>query len=134
MTAGDKAINYISMFIGGAVGLAVGLVIYRRTMARAAELAREEGLDSAALSVEEGLGGYEDERTRPSWIPRMRRCSCQTTIFRCGTGQMTRADIMMTMMKTLVMSRVTRGGIRQTQKVMVRGGPEPWVSCIKLEQ
>lgn len=69
MTAGDKAINYISMFIGGAVGLAVGLVIYRRTMARAAELAREEGLDSAALSVEEGLGGYEDERDSPLMDP-----------------------------------------------------------------
>ncbi|KAF5004731.1 hypothetical protein FDECE_8775 [Fusarium decemcellulare] len=60
MTAGDKAINYLSMVIGGAVGLIVGLIIYRRTMARAAELARQEGLDPSALSVEEGEAGYAD--------------------------------------------------------------------------
>lgn len=42
MSAGDKAINYISMFLGGIVGLAVGWLIYHRTMARAAELAIEE--------------------------------------------------------------------------------------------
>jgi hypothetical protein len=58
MTAGDKAVNYIGMAVGGAVGLAVGLAIYRRTMARAAELAREEGQDIGA--AEQGDGGYDD--------------------------------------------------------------------------
>ncbi|KAK2601727.1 Tlg2-vesicle protein [Conoideocrella luteorostrata] len=58
MSAGDKAINYIGMAVGGIIGFAVGLAIYRRTMARAAELARQEGgeLDEA----EEGQGGYDD--------------------------------------------------------------------------
>ncbi|KAM0283610.1 hypothetical protein ACHAQH_002388 [Verticillium albo-atrum] len=41
MTAGDKAINYTSMALGGVVGLSVGWLIYHRTMARAAELALE---------------------------------------------------------------------------------------------
>ncbi|KAK5663454.1 hypothetical protein OQA88_3883 [Cercophora sp. LCS_1] len=45
MTAGDKAINYASMVFGGTLGFVVGLVIYRRTMARAAELAAAEGLE-----------------------------------------------------------------------------------------
>lgn len=44
MSAGDRAINYISMIVFGIMGTAVGIIIYRRTMARAAELAREEGL------------------------------------------------------------------------------------------
>lgn len=61
MTAGDKAINYIGMAVGGAIGLAVGLAIYRRTMARAAELAREEGRDIDA--AEQGDGGYDDTDT-----------------------------------------------------------------------
>lgn len=56
MTAGDKAINYLSMAVGGVVGIAVGLAIYRRTMARAAELQREE----AGAAAEEGDAGYED--------------------------------------------------------------------------
>ncbi|KAK7417187.1 Tlg2-vesicle protein [Neonectria magnoliae] len=57
MSAGDKAINYLSMAIGGAVGLTVGLIIYRRTMARAAELAR---IDAHGTAAEEGDAGYED--------------------------------------------------------------------------
>ncbi|KAK7408959.1 Tlg2-vesicle protein [Neonectria punicea] len=57
MSAGDKAINYLSMAIGGAVGLTVGLIIYRRTMARAAELAR---IDAHGAAAEEGDAGYED--------------------------------------------------------------------------
>ncbi|KAK4215973.1 hypothetical protein QBC37DRAFT_105393 [Rhypophila decipiens] len=44
MSAGDKAINYISMILFGILGTAVGFIIYKRTMSRAAELAREEGL------------------------------------------------------------------------------------------
>lgn len=53
----DKIVNYTGMFIGGAIGAAAGFIIYRRTMARAAELAREEATINAA---EEGIGGYED--------------------------------------------------------------------------
>ncbi|KAJ4268381.1 Tlg2-vesicle protein [Fusarium torreyae] len=60
MSAGSKAINYLSMILGGAVGLIVGLIIYRRTMARAEELARQEGLDPNGLSAEEGEAGYAD--------------------------------------------------------------------------
>ncbi|KAM0252309.1 hypothetical protein ACHAQJ_007802 [Trichoderma viride] len=57
MSLRDKVINYTSMIIGGAVGAAAGIIIYRRTMARAEELAREEVIINAA---EEGEGGYED--------------------------------------------------------------------------
>lgn len=59
MTAGDKAVNYLGMFLGGAVGIAVGLVIYRRTAARAAQLAREDdpGPEPAAERAE---AGYHD--------------------------------------------------------------------------
>ncbi|KAL6908459.1 hypothetical protein GGI43DRAFT_144428 [Trichoderma evansii] len=57
MTTHDKMINYASMIIGGAIGAAAGIIIYRRTMARAAELARDEAGINAA---EEGEGGYED--------------------------------------------------------------------------
>ncbi len=65
MSGGDRAINYASMFIGGAVGMTVGLVIYRRTMARAAELAAEEGFDGEDGDIipedEEGIDGeYAD--------------------------------------------------------------------------
>ena len=57
MTAGDKAINYISILLGSAVGLVVGLVIYRRTMARAAEIARDE---ATTLSAEQGESMFID--------------------------------------------------------------------------
>ncbi|KAF7544201.1 hypothetical protein G7Z17_g10156 [Cylindrodendrum hubeiense] len=60
MSVGDKVINYISMAVGGAVGLTVGLIIYRRTMARAAELAR---IDARGAAAEEGDAGYEDSET-----------------------------------------------------------------------
>ncbi|KAK0765925.1 hypothetical protein N5P37_001866 [Trichoderma harzianum] len=53
----DKIVNYTGMIIGGAIGAAAGFIIYRRTMARAEELAREEATINAA---EEGIGGYED--------------------------------------------------------------------------
>ncbi|EAA29182.3 hypothetical protein GE21DRAFT_1588 [Neurospora crassa] len=45
MTTRDRAINYISMLLFGAVGAAVGYLIWKRTMSRADELAHEEGLD-----------------------------------------------------------------------------------------
>lgn len=60
MSGRDRAINYISMILFGIVGTAVGIIIYRRTMARAADIAREEGLpvggdplgDAAAATAE----------------------------------------------------------------------------------
>ncbi|KAL6868393.1 hypothetical protein J3F83DRAFT_736908 [Trichoderma novae-zelandiae] len=58
MSLRDKIVNYTSMIIGGAIGAAAGIIIYRRTMARAEELAREEATILAA--AEEGAGGYED--------------------------------------------------------------------------
>ncbi|KAF3762428.1 hypothetical protein M406DRAFT_239911, partial [Cryphonectria parasitica EP155] len=42
MGFGDRLVNYLSMLIGAGVGIGVGYVIYRRTMARAEQLAREE--------------------------------------------------------------------------------------------
>ncbi|KAL2256126.1 hypothetical protein VTK26DRAFT_2144 [Humicola hyalothermophila] len=69
MSGADRAINYVSMVLFGLVGFGVGLFIYRRTMARAEELAREEGLeagdallDGDVSGQEEGvLGGYDDD-------------------------------------------------------------------------
>jgi hypothetical protein len=60
MSAGDKAINYLSMLIGGVVGLVVSVLIYNRTMARAAEIALEqaatgEGDGADYADVEAGL-------------------------------------------------------------------------------
>lgn len=52
MSFGARMVNYLSMAAGGAVGLAVGWVIYQRTMARAAELARE------ANAAEEGRSPF----------------------------------------------------------------------------
>lgn len=59
MTAGAKAVNYISMILGGLVGLAVGLFVYRRTMARAKELAREEAAENGGVIDPEGETDYE---------------------------------------------------------------------------
>ncbi|PKS12033.1 hypothetical protein jhhlp_001329 [Lomentospora prolificans] len=60
MSAGTKAVNYLSMILGGLIGLTVGWLIYRRTMARAAELAleaaEEEGLAGSPSSPR--LGGH----------------------------------------------------------------------------
>lgn len=42
MSAGDKAINYISVMVSGLIGIVVGIFVYRRTMARAEEIVREE--------------------------------------------------------------------------------------------
>jgi uncharacterized membrane protein YdjX (TVP38/TMEM64 family) len=70
MTGWDRAINYISMVVFGLLGFAVGLFIYRRTMARAAELAHDSGLeDGDALldgvgDVEEGVLGDDLENGR----------------------------------------------------------------------
>lgn len=70
MGFGDKLVNYLSMGVGGLVGAGVGYFIYRRTMARAAELAREEaetgrpfeeGRTRTDYADEDGAGG-EDAR------------------------------------------------------------------------
>ncbi|KAK3695364.1 hypothetical protein B0T22DRAFT_103422 [Podospora appendiculata] len=77
MSTGDRVVNYLSMFVGGAVGIGVGLLIYRRTMARAAELAREEGEGDLFESVgggEDGAGDseYESAEERRSSAQLMR--------------------------------------------------------------
>lgn len=55
MTTRDRAINYVSMLVFGAVGAAVGYLIWKRTMSRAEELAHEEGLDGVdALAAAAG--------------------------------------------------------------------------------
>lgn len=59
MGFGDRLVNYVSMLVGACVGMGVGYFIYRRTMARAAELAREEGGVGAQPLVGDGL--YEDD-------------------------------------------------------------------------
>lgn len=51
MSFGDRVINYLSMALSAALGIAVGWVVYKRTMARAAEVSR----DTAA---EEGHGAH----------------------------------------------------------------------------
>lgn len=61
MSAGDRAINYISMFFGGTLGFVVGLLIYRRTMARAAELAAEGAGDGADDELLAGDGTENDD-------------------------------------------------------------------------
>jgi hypothetical protein len=73
MTGFDRAINYVSMAVFGLLGFGVGLLIYRRTMARAEELAREAELeagdallDSAARDddLEQGVIGDDLESGR----------------------------------------------------------------------
>lgn len=65
MGFGDRLVNYVSMLVGACVGMGVGYFIYRRTMARAAELAREEGGGVGAQPLVGGggggEGGYEDD-------------------------------------------------------------------------
>lgn len=60
MTAGDKAINYLSMLLSMVMGTVIGLVIYRRTMARAKELSLEEAVETGGIIDPEG-GEYGDE-------------------------------------------------------------------------
>ncbi|RDA83279.1 hypothetical protein CP532_0986 [Ophiocordyceps camponoti-leonardi (nom. inval.)] len=76
MSSTDKAINYLSMLLSALIGLAVGLVVYRRTTARAAQLGREgrrrhhhhhhhhaaTSLSSSSVSAAAngGRGGYHD--------------------------------------------------------------------------
>ncbi|KAG9248845.1 Golgi apparatus membrane protein tvp38 [Calycina marina] len=64
MDASTKAINWASIIIGGTLGVAVGYIIYQRTMARAAELEVEEleagtntGVQRERVYSDEGRGG-----------------------------------------------------------------------------
>jgi hypothetical protein len=64
MTGRDRAINYGGMVVGSVVGIVVGWLIYRRTMARAAEIAAEEGgLDRSATTAggQNAESGYFDD-------------------------------------------------------------------------
>ncbi|ATY63777.1 TLG2-vesicle of 38 kDa [Cordyceps militaris] len=61
MSTRDKVINWTGMALSGLVGLAVGFVIYRRTMKRAAEIAREQAMDGT--DAEHGHAGYVDSET-----------------------------------------------------------------------
>ncbi|KAL2022821.1 hypothetical protein VTK56DRAFT_4637 [Thermocarpiscus australiensis] len=60
MSGADRAVNYASMAIGALLGFGVGLLIYRRTMARAAELAREAELE-AGEALLDGRPSEEEE-------------------------------------------------------------------------
>jgi hypothetical protein len=61
MSAGDKAINYLSMIFGGLLGLVIGIVIYNRTMARAKELALEAAGELGAAGTLDGTAAeYAD--------------------------------------------------------------------------
>lgn len=57
MGFGDRVINYVSMLIGGLVGMGVGYFIYRRTMARASELAREDAERGRPLEAGRRVSG-----------------------------------------------------------------------------
>lgn len=61
MSTRDKIINWTGMGISGLIGLAVGFVIYRRTMERAADIAREQAMDGT--DAEQGEAGYADTET-----------------------------------------------------------------------
>lgn len=56
MTLADRLVNYASMLVGATVGAGVGYFIYRRTMARADELAREEAEAGRPLDGAVGVG------------------------------------------------------------------------------
>ncbi|KAK3300946.1 uncharacterized protein B0H64DRAFT_382266 [Chaetomium fimeti] len=70
MSGFDRAVNYISMAVFGLLGFAVGVFIYRRTMARAAELAREAQLEAGEAlldgdgDLEQGVMGDDLENGR----------------------------------------------------------------------
>ncbi len=58
MSFRDRMINFIGMGIGATVGITVGYIIYKRTMARAAELALEDGAEEEGRS-----GGYSSDNS-----------------------------------------------------------------------
>lgn len=68
MDGKTKAINYASMAFGGLIGLVTGVLIYRQTKRRAAELERKEaegslgpGRGSAQLHRRSGSEEYSDD-------------------------------------------------------------------------
>lgn len=64
MSVGDKIVNYFSMVLSTVIGMAVGLFVYRRTIARAHELAREEAAENGEAFPADGEDpvspGFED--------------------------------------------------------------------------
>jgi hypothetical protein len=62
MSTRDKLINYVSMALGGILGFVLGILIYKRTMERAAEIAREEALENGTVIGDED-GEYADAAT-----------------------------------------------------------------------
>lgn len=60
MSTGDKIINYMSMLVGALVGMGIGLLIYRRTMARAREIALEEAGENGSVVAPDEEVDYED--------------------------------------------------------------------------
>lgn len=62
MSFGDKLINWIGMLVGAVIGFGIGFIIYRRTMSRAAELAREDehSRHNGAAAEEGQAGGFHD--------------------------------------------------------------------------
>ncbi|KAI0136527.1 hypothetical protein BJ170DRAFT_15637 [Xylariales sp. AK1849] len=60
MSTGTKVVNYASMVFFGLVGMGIGLFIYRRTMARAKDLAREEAEANGGVVDPDGELDYED--------------------------------------------------------------------------
>lgn len=61
MSTRDKIINWTGMGLSGLIGLVVGFVIYRRTMERAADIAREQAMDGT--DAEQGIAGYVDSES-----------------------------------------------------------------------
>ena len=61
MSAGSRALNSAFIIGGGILGFVVGLVIYRRTMARAAELALEEGEGPGPAAALAAAAGLDDD-------------------------------------------------------------------------
>lgn len=61
MSGLDRAINYVSMAVFGVIGFGVGLLIYQRTMSRAAELARESELESGGALLDRASLGDDDD-------------------------------------------------------------------------
>lgn len=60
MSGFDRFINYASMAVFGMLGAFVGLLIYRRTMARAEELAVAAAAAGGRSSFDSDIGGYDD--------------------------------------------------------------------------
>lgn len=62
MTGFSRALNYVSMAVFGLLGFGVGLWIYRRTMARADELARETELEAGDALLDGAAGDPDHEQ------------------------------------------------------------------------